>query len=162
MAAAARNGSSSTSRRGRRPLGPGSRIVSGVESRSRRPVCPAGPARRCPASRPRRRPTHFLHNPSRGLRTSRQSEPGATRGRCLHGQSGDDRGGATWTGAGRGALGPGILSAWKGTGSVNPVLKENDPMDCSPPGSSVHGIFQAIELEWIAISFSRGSSQPRD
>ena len=37
-----------------------------------------------------------------------------------------------------------------------------DPMDCSPPGSSVHGIFQAIVLEWIAISFSRGSSWPRD
>ena len=33
-----------------------------------------------------------------------------------------------------------------------------DPMDCSLPGSSVHGIFQAIVLEWIAISFSRGSS----
>ena len=37
-----------------------------------------------------------------------------------------------------------------------------DPMDCSLPCSSVHGIFQAIVLEWIAISFSRGSSQPRD
>ena len=37
-----------------------------------------------------------------------------------------------------------------------------DPMDCSLPGSSVYGIFQAIVLEWIAISFSRGSSQPRD
>ena len=37
-----------------------------------------------------------------------------------------------------------------------------DPMDCSPPGSSLHGIFQAIVLEWIAISFSRGSSWPRD
>ena len=36
-----------------------------------------------------------------------------------------------------------------------------DPMDCSPPGSSVHGIFQARVLEWVAISFSRGSSQPR-
>ena len=36
------------------------------------------------------------------------------------------------------------------------------PMDCSPPGSSVHGIFQARVLEWVAISFSRGSSQPRD
>ena len=35
-------------------------------------------------------------------------------------------------------------------------------MYCSLPGSSVHGIFQAIVLEWIAISFSRGSSQPRD
>ena len=37
-----------------------------------------------------------------------------------------------------------------------------DPMDCSLPGSSVRGIFQAIVLEWIAISFSRGSSQLRD
>jgi len=37
-----------------------------------------------------------------------------------------------------------------------------DPMDCSLPGSSVHGIFQAIVLEWIAISFSKGSFQPRD
>ena len=36
-----------------------------------------------------------------------------------------------------------------------------DPMGCSLPGFSVHGIFQAIVLEWIAISFSRGSSQPR-
>ena len=36
-----------------------------------------------------------------------------------------------------------------------------DPIDCSLPGSSVHGIFQAIVLEWIAISFSMGSSQPR-
>ena len=35
-------------------------------------------------------------------------------------------------------------------------------MDCSPPGSSVHGIFQARVLEWVAISFSRGSSWPRD
>ena len=33
-----------------------------------------------------------------------------------------------------------------------------DPVDCSPPGSSVHGIFQARVLEWVAISFSRGSS----
>ena len=37
-----------------------------------------------------------------------------------------------------------------------------DPMDCSPPGPSVHEIFQARILEWVAISFSRGSSQPRD
>ena len=37
-----------------------------------------------------------------------------------------------------------------------------DPMDCSPPGSSVHGILQARILEWVAISFSRGSSQARD
>ena len=37
-----------------------------------------------------------------------------------------------------------------------------DPMDCSPPGSSVHGIFQARILEWVAISSSTGSSWPRD
>ena len=37
-----------------------------------------------------------------------------------------------------------------------------DPMDCSLPGSSLHGILQARVLEWVAISFSRGSSRPRD
>ena len=37
-----------------------------------------------------------------------------------------------------------------------------NPVDCSPPGSSIHGILQARVLEWVAISFSRGSSQPRD
>ena len=37
-----------------------------------------------------------------------------------------------------------------------------NPMDCSLPGSSVHGILQARILEWVAISFSRGSSRPRD
>ena len=33
-----------------------------------------------------------------------------------------------------------------------------DPMDCSPPGISVHGIFQARILEWVAIPFSRAPS----
>ena len=37
-----------------------------------------------------------------------------------------------------------------------------DPMDYSPPGSSIHGISQARILEWVAISLTRGSSQPRD
>ena len=37
-----------------------------------------------------------------------------------------------------------------------------DPSDCSPPGSFVHGISQARVLEWVAISYSRGSSGPRD
>ena len=36
------------------------------------------------------------------------------------------------------------------------------PMDGSLPGSTVHGIFQARIREWVAISFSRGSSQPKD
>ena len=37
-----------------------------------------------------------------------------------------------------------------------------DPIDCSPQGSSVHGILQARRLEWVAIPFSRGSFLPRD
>ena len=41
-----------------------------------------------------------------------------------------------------------------------PTLR--DPMDCGPPGSSVHEILQARILEWVAISSSRGSFQPRD
>ena len=37
-----------------------------------------------------------------------------------------------------------------------------DPTDCSPPGSSDHGILQARILKWVAMPSSRGSSQPRD
>ena len=37
-----------------------------------------------------------------------------------------------------------------------------DPTDCSPPGSSVHGILRARILEWVAFPFSKGSSGPRD
>ena len=37
-----------------------------------------------------------------------------------------------------------------------------NPVSCSPPDSSVHGILQARTLEWVAIPFSRGSSRPRD
>ena len=37
-----------------------------------------------------------------------------------------------------------------------------DPMDRSPPGSSVHGLLQARTLEWVAVSSSRGSSRPRE
>ena len=37
-----------------------------------------------------------------------------------------------------------------------------NPMNCSPPGSSVHGIFQGRIPEWVAIFYSRGSSWPRD
>ena len=41
-------------------------------------------------------------------------------------------------------------------------LTPSDPMDCRLPGYSVHGILQARILEWVTISFSRGSSRPRD
>ena len=40
-------------------------------------------------------------------------------------------------------------------------LTHCDPMDCSPPGFSVHGILQARILQWVAMPFSRGSSGPR-
>ena len=59
-----------------------------------------------------------------------------------------------------------------GKDPVSPQKKESvvfqscltlwDPMDFSPPGSSIHGILQARILEWVPISFSRGFSQPRD
>ena len=42
------------------------------------------------------------------------------------------------------------------------ILTLCDSLDCNLPGSSVHGILQAIILEWVAISFSRGFSWPRD
>ena len=46
---------------------------------------------------------------------------------------------------------------------VHSVVSDScDPVDRSPPGPSVHGVLQARMLEWVAISFSRGSSQPRD
>ena len=41
-------------------------------------------------------------------------------------------------------------------------LSHFDPMDCGPPGSSVHGILWARIPEWVAIPFTGGSSQPRD
>ena len=43
----------------------------------------------------------------------------------------------------------------------HPCLTLCDLMDCSPPGSSGHGILQVRILEWVAVPFSRGSSQPR-
>ena len=53
-----------------------------------------------------------------------------------------------------------LLPKWSEVAQSCPTIC--DPIDCSLPGSCVHGIFQAIVLEWIAISFSRGSSRPRD
>ena len=46
--------------------------------------------------------------------------------------------------------------------SLQSCLTLCDPMDCSPPGSSVDGILQARILEWVAMPSSRGSSWPRD
>ena len=54
----------------------------------------------------------------------------------------------------------GLLTQWKWSRSV--VSDSLRLVDCSPPSSSVHGILQARILEWLVISFSRGSSRPRD
>ena len=54
----------------------------------------------------------------------------------------------------------GTVSHWGVCTQLCPTLC--GPMDCSPPGSSVHGIFQARILAWAAVSSSRASSQPRD
>ena len=52
---------------------------------------------------------------------------------------------------------------WSESESVNhSFVSDSDPMDCSPPVSSVHGILQARILEWVAIPFSRWSFWPRD
>ena len=65
-----------------------------------------------------------------------------------------------------GFLGPlenkAILIAWKWKLVAQSYVNLCDPMDCSPPGSSLHGIFQARILEWVAVSSCRGSSWPRD
>ena len=53
-----------------------------------------------------------------------------------------------------------IRVKWSEVTQLCPTLC--DSVDCSPPGSSVHGILQARILEWVTISFSRGSSRPRD
>ena len=50
----------------------------------------------------------------------------------------------------------------KGAKSLQSCLTLFDPMGCSPPGSSVHGILQARILQWVAIPFSRGSSRSRN
>ena len=51
---------------------------------------------------------------------------------------------------------------WIYAKSLQSCLSLYDPMDCSLPGSFVHGILQARILEWVAMSFSRQSSKPRD
>ena len=47
-----------------------------------------------------------------------------------------------------------------GACELSPVRLFRDPVDCSPSGSAVHGLFQARILEWVAISFLTGSSDP--
>ena len=59
-----------------------------------------------------------------------------------------------------GVLNPGCTLKWSEVAQSCPTLC--DPVDCSPPSSSVHGILQARILEWVAISFSRAPSRPRD
>ena len=56
---------------------------------------------------------------------------------------------------------------WRGKGKIKVIVSQScptlcNPVDCSPPGSSVHGILWARILQWVDILFSRGSSPPRD
>ena len=53
-----------------------------------------------------------------------------------------------------------VTGAWSAV-CVQSCPTPCNPMGCNPPGSSVHGIFQARILKWVAMSISRGSSQPR-
>ena len=76
----------------------------------------------------------------------------------------------TWFSADK-CLQPSVSSGEGGEGTagsgvcglvVQSCLNLCNPMDCSPPDSSVPGILQARILEWVAIPFSQGYSQPRD
>ena len=77
-----------------------------------------------------------------------------------------------WPHTGRGQLAEALLylaSYVLGNRAAQPVCVSHsvvsdfcNPMNCSPPGSSVHESLQSRILEWVAISFSRGSSWPRD
>ena len=53
-----------------------------------------------------------------------------------------------------------LYAEWKWSEVAQLCLTPSDPMDCSPPGSSAHGILQARILEWVAMPSSRGSSHP--
>ena len=64
-----------------------------------------------------------------------------------------------WTQLGKARVGQITYNSAVSVAQLCPTLCH--PVDCSPPGSSVHGILQARILEWTAISFSRGSSRPR-
>ena len=55
-----------------------------------------------------------------------------------------------------------LIELWVCVLCASVVSDSYDSMDCSPPGSSVHGIVQERILEWVAIPFSRGSSWLRD
>ena len=59
-------------------------------------------------------------------------------------------------------LSPGLVEMKVKVLVAQPCLTLCNPVDCSPPGSSVHRIFHARMLEWVAMPSSRGSSQPRD
>ena len=55
-----------------------------------------------------------------------------------------------------------LVTIWKACAHAQSCPTLCHSRDCSPSGCSVHGIFQARILEWVAISFSRGSSRPSD
>ena len=69
-----------------------------------------------------------------------------------------ERGGGKPAHAGRGMTGRGMTGRRKVKESALSRVRLCDPVFCSPPGSSIRGVFQARILEWGAVSFSKGSS----
>ena len=73
-----------------------------------------------------------------------------------------------WVGGQQAHLSSGLLGFAEGSSTASLFLRSAprttlcDPMDYSPPGSSVQGIYQARTLEWVVISYFRESSWPRD
>ena len=106
-----------------------------------------------------------------GRASSKNGEGGITRCQMIKGSCLTKAKCAHWTSSSSGSI------LWESIRSVNSQLSSHpecvhaqslqtcptlcDPMDCSPPGSSVHGILQARILEWVAVPSSWGSSQPR-
>ena len=104
-----------------------------------------------------------------------QEEKGTTEDKMVgwHHQLNGGHGFAWTPGVGDGQGGLACCGSWgrrksdtteqlSNTFLINSYTPALQPMDCSLPGSSIHGIFQARILECVAISFSRGSSWPRD
>ena len=110
---------------------------------------------------------YCIHEPQRGGHREAAVQSGGRK-------QGEGRAWAVvFTGVSTGKARQGGLNSW-GLASLNHASRRSgnevtqscptpcDPTNCSPPGSSIHGIFPARILEWVAISISRGSSQPRD
>ena len=154
------------------PLNPSSR----VEILSAKPpcVCSPCPAGRCRAPGATASPTPWVPRTHPGSGVQGQHLEPESRSASDRGRAGPPpQEGASTSCLGSPSVDPqdccpahasrsGWVPSWAVHVHAQSRLTLCDPMNCSPPGFSVHGILQARILEWVAISFSRGSSQPRD